>query len=115
MDQDTLVIWCDSFLEMIFRLQAKAIEIYKIWNNFDILRNLKMTIGIFLKILRNRGYAIALINRESYHRLISSIFAHQSNIGTVQSGYKRNINTISSQNLFRHKRSRCMWDSVVNV
>ncbi|MNI76581.1 hypothetical protein D3C73_1328240 [compost metagenome] len=68
---------------MIFGLQAKTAEIDKIGYYLNLLRNLEMIVSIFSQIVRNGSYAIALVNRKSYHRLISRIFTHQCNIGTM--------------------------------
>src|ERR1700712_331061 len=109
MDQYFLTLGRYGAFKVIFGLQAKAFQIYKIGYYFNIVFYLfEKFVGIFFQILRYGSNTVRFIDRKSYHRFISTIFTYQRNIGTMQRSYHRDINTVSLQYLLSHKRSRSM-------
>gem|GEM_PF-5645954 len=115
MNEDAFVIWGYRFFKVIFRLQAEAVEIDEVRDHLDFLLDVEMFQGIFFQVLRNGCDAIRLVDGERYDRFIGWIFSHQGDIGTVERGDYRDIDSVTCQDLLGHKGCGSMRNCVVYV
>jgi len=116
--QQPLVV-ADIFTALFhpFRLAQILVAVYEVWDDLDVVLDVKNVKGAVAQILRNCCHAVTLLDGKTRNRKIRSVEPDQSDVGAVQGGHKRQLAPRRScgQHLLGQHRAHRVRNCVVHV
>jgi len=100
-----------------FRFAQIVVAVHEIRNDFDVVLDVEYFERAVAQILRDRRYAVALLDGKTRNRKIRAVEPDQSDVGAVQGGDKRQMLPRRScrQHLLGQHRAYRMRDRIVHV